>query len=865
MKKISYSALSKLAATALFLFLHVVSVQAGGPYTDNGDTVTDTGTGLEWQKADDGTTRSWQDALSYCGNLPTNGGESWHLPSLTELRTLVDLSGNNLAIDPIFSCQSSWYWTSTNNPYAADYASIIDFVGGLDNYSDKTNQEYVRCVRPAQSSDQYTDNGDTVLENSTGLEWEKETADINGDGSINSSDQVTWQQAATYCENAVTGNYSDWRLPESPELASLLDPTQPSHPYINPIFESEAARYWSNTTERNDKGYKNTVHFMSADGSIRGEPTTSAFLHYVRCVRGDADTVDLEIVVTGQGTGAGTVNVTPHDLNGIPQCSSDCTLKYIAGTEVTLTATPDEGSVFIGWSGACSGTGEGDFHTCSVTLDGEDKHVTAEFEVEQTQESNKIYGIFITGSGKYANNAEELVKSGASSIRDAMLKAIDGLKSENTFLLNVPTYDQLEKTIQELNLKSGDMLIFYYTGHGGKMSLPDYQDELTATPGDEFLKINYYEVLVDDELYSLLDKYCSGVTKWVILDSCKSGGFWSNKPEPGGDLNLLSDILFISATSETWYTASMSSFGSDMGFLTSAMIKGLRMYNGSVMVDSNKDHMITKEEWNEYLSVFSKFNPVLGSQVYELEEAEMVPLTVEMINATAEASIDFNGKMIEIKPKNPWTMFLPAILAGAQQDNSEQVPTVTSATGRIWMDRNLGASRVATSMTDEAAYGDLYQWGRLADGHEKRTSATTSELSSSDTPGHGKFIIALSDPYYDWRSPHNEELWQGGEGKNNPCPAGFRLPTITEWETEMNSWSSKDAAGAFASPLKLVLAGNRNHNGAFTDVGSWGEYWSSTVNSSQSASHSIDIISSTAWLNNSSFRSNARSVRCIKE
>ena len=32
-------------------------------------------------------------------------------------------------------------------------------------------------------------------------------------------------------------------------------------------------------------------------------------------------------------------------------------------------------------------------------------------------------------------------------------------------------------------------------------------------------------------------------------------------------------------------------------------------------------------------------------------------------------------------------------------------------TGRTWIDRNLGASQVATSPTDTAAYGDLYQWG----------------------------------------------------------------------------------------------------------------------------------------------------------
>ena len=52
--------------------------------------------------------------------------------------------------------------------------------------------------------------------------------------------------------------------------------------------------------------------------------------------------------------------------------------------------------------------------------------------------------------------------------------------------------------------------------------------------------------------------------------------------------------------------------------------------------------------------------------------------------------------------------------------------TVTSAGGQVWMNRNLGASRVAVSSTDTAAYGDLYQWGRLDDGHESRTSLTTT-------------------------------------------------------------------------------------------------------------------------------------------
>jgi hypothetical protein len=55
--------------------------------------------------------------------------------------------------------------------------------------------------------------------------------------------------------------------------------------------------------------------------------------------------------------------------------------------------------------------------------------------------------------------------------------------------------------------------------------------------------------------------------------------------------------------------------------------------------------------------------------------------------------------------------------------------TVTNiTTGRVWLDRNLGVSQVATSSTDEASYGGLFQWGRLQDGHENRTSNTTVRL-----------------------------------------------------------------------------------------------------------------------------------------
>jgi uncharacterized protein (TIGR02145 family) len=183
-------------------------------------------------------------------------------------------------------------------------------------------------------------------------------------------------------------------------------------------------------------------------------------------------------------------------------------------------------------------------------------------------------------------------------------------------------------------------------------------------------------------------------------------------------------------------------------------------------------------------------------------------------------------------------------------------------TGEIWMDRNLGALQVATSSTDAAAYGDLYQWGRAADGHQIRTSGTTTTLGTTDTPVDGNFIIIVSSPY-DWRSPQNDNLWQGVSGINNPCPSGYRLPTEAEWEAEHTSWGSNNSAGAFTSPLKLPVAGDRScSNGSLFDVGSNGNYWSSTVDGTNS--RCLFFYSSIAYMA-SNYRAYGFSVRCLKD
>jgi len=204
--------------------------------------------------------------------------------------------------------------------------------------------------------------------------------------------------------------------------------------------------------------------------------------------------------------------------------------------------------------------------------------------------------------------------------------------------------------------------------------------------------------------------------------------------------------------------------------------------------------------------------------------------------------------------------------------------TVTSPyTGRVWLDRNLGASRVCTALDDEQCYGDYYQWGRNADGHEKKNSPTTDVQASSVTNvGHGKFITATYSQDNDWAKNIDADgrkriaNWNKTDG-SGVCPAGYRVPTIDEYKAELFDDGSAQISNpddAFSSFLKLPAAGYRYSeldDTTIHQIGSKGNYWAATASSNGDDSRYVHTGATWLGARSDGYRDEGYSVRCIKD
>ena len=159
-----------------------ITPNPSSPYTDNGNgTITDSGTGLVWQKL---TVQdelgvpllmTWEAALAYCDTLSLGDQSDWRLPTLKELDSITDLAVYSPAVNTRYfpDTHPDNYWTGTTDDGTLTNAWVMNFNYGDDGTLDKVSMAYVRAVRGGQMTPQpasrFVDNGNgTVTDRNTG-------------------------------------------------------------------------------------------------------------------------------------------------------------------------------------------------------------------------------------------------------------------------------------------------------------------------------------------------------------------------------------------------------------------------------------------------------------------------------------------------------------------------------------------------------------------------------------------------------------------------------------------------------------------------------------------------------------------------
>ncbi len=153
------------------LLLGPVPGWAVGPYVDDGRTVLDRATSLQWQKNAETQQLSWEQALAYCEGLELDGYDDFRVPNVRELMSLIDYA-HSPALDSVFTGGSYRDWTSTSRADKPAEAWIVYFLEGDGFWHDKvTSRDTVRCVRgglPVDRTFQLTLNvhGSGIVQNS---------------------------------------------------------------------------------------------------------------------------------------------------------------------------------------------------------------------------------------------------------------------------------------------------------------------------------------------------------------------------------------------------------------------------------------------------------------------------------------------------------------------------------------------------------------------------------------------------------------------------------------------------------------------------------------------------------------------------
>jgi hypothetical protein len=332
-------------------------------FVSSGDCITDNLTGLKWTKdANVVGTKNWASAISSAAAVNLCGCDSWRLPNVNELESLVHAGYNEeLCGGSLCSSLSDWlkemgfsnvsgqdYWSSTTDSSAITFAWAVNMGGGIVNNSyAKITSLHVWPVcgsstnvwKTGQTTSYATgDDGnlqkgvawpatrftvgtgaesDCVTDNLTGLMWTKDA---------NRFLTKLWVNAITEANSQDLCGHDDWRLPNRKELFSLIDRSQHNpallsgHPFDHVRTDNS---YWSSTTQSSVTGSAWEVYMGS--GVVSDIAKNNAF--YVWPVRGGLSCANRSVKIEETG----------HDFDWIHSAYSEATTgQTILAQAVTL-------------------------------------------------------------------------------------------------------------------------------------------------------------------------------------------------------------------------------------------------------------------------------------------------------------------------------------------------------------------------------------------------------------------------------------------------------------------------------------------------------------------------------------------------
>ncbi len=386
-----------------------------------GTVVTDGLTGLMWPQDGGGAGyRPWQSALDYVADLNTNnylGHNDWRLPDLNELDSLLNQSEPDTAV--WLNSQgftnvhaNAAYWSSTTNGLNTTTAWVFNVSYGSWWTADKVNNgahtwpvrgghnEYPSIINLPKTGQTTVyaagDNGDlqkgiawpsprftpisavsgTVMADQlTGLVWSQD-GNTPGPGVCGPATTKTWQEALNYVACLNTNSYlgyDDWRLPNRREIRSLVNYGESNvAAWLNSqgFTNAQADMYWSSSTYASSS-FAPIVNM--SDGYMTISQYSGSF--NVWPMRGGQSESFAYLTISKSGAGTGTVIA---DKGFILWSGVTGTASYGTAMTVNITAVPDPGWAFDGWSGDCTGTS-----TCQVTMNTSHS-VTAIFGVQHT-------------------------------------------------------------------------------------------------------------------------------------------------------------------------------------------------------------------------------------------------------------------------------------------------------------------------------------------------------------------------------------------------------------------------------------------------------------------------------------------------